>query len=647
MRDVTFDTETTGLHPYEGDWPFLVQVANDANPDGVFGVLGEARNHPVAAGGRPDAYVPSYLKALVNTGDRLVGHNAPFDHHHLTNVGWKLKLPIADTRELWQIVAPERRFGPKSGTDAFGNYVEDGLNGYHLKDLAVTNFDPHAKDGEAELERLAQEHGFSLKARPDQKGYMPSAYYVLWQLEPDAMEFYAREDVRLTRGILKVGESKLTDEHPDEFGRMHPGGTRQAWELEQKLLPVIIDAEQHGIRVDGEKAVPLRQQYSLAAEQAKDQLDHELGDEWSQNNDALAEALVKVGVPLRETTDNGQLAVNAKALGAFEDDYPIIKTLFEYRQADKFVHTYLDHLVGREVIHPTFSPMGAWTSRMSGREPNMQNIPVHAGTAVRELFLPRPGMAFVGIDFEQIELRLLGYYLHNEELTRRIEDEDFFAWVASQTPRKPPYAEWRGDPSKFHKGTDGAEWRQTNKNATYAIVYGVGGLKLGKMLGWPADAVYGPNDWVVRKGYKKVGDPRNLEAEAFIKQIKSILTGYYHLTRDRIEPKVKRYGAVDTIYGYHQWVGYDGAWKALSGLIQGGAAGLFKAAVIAAAAAIEPYGAYPVLFIHDELVMETPIENAERVLEVASEAMTGIRPGFRPRIAVEGHIAYNNWGEAK
>jgi hypothetical protein len=376
MRDVTFDTETTGLHPYEGDWPFLVQVANDANPDGVFGVLGEARNHPVAAGGRPDARVTSYLKALVNKGDRLVGHNAPFDHHHLTNVGWKLKLPIADTRELWQIVAPERRFGPKSGTDAFGNYVEDGLNGYHLKDLAVTNFDPHAKDGEAELERLAQEHGFSLKARPDQKGYMPSAYYVLWQLEPDAMEFYAREDVRLTRGILKVGESKLTDEHPDEFGRMHPGGTRQAWELEQKLLPVIIDAEQHGIRVDGEKAVPLRQQYSLAAEQAKDQLDHELGDEWSQNNDALAEALVKVGVPLRETTDNGHLAVNAKALGAFEDDYPIIKTLFEYRQADKFVHTYLDHLVGREVIHPTFSPMGAWTSRMSGREPNMQNIPV-------------------------------------------------------------------------------------------------------------------------------------------------------------------------------------------------------------------------------------------------------------------------------
>jgi hypothetical protein len=35
------------------------------------------------------------------------------------------------------------------------------------------------------------------------------------------------------------------------------------------------------------------------------------------------------------------------------------------------------------------------------------------------------------------------------------------------------------------------------------------------------------------------------------------------------------------------------------------------------------------------------------VLEVASAAMENAMPGFRPRLAVEGHIAYNNWGEAK
>jgi DNA polymerase I-like protein with 3'-5' exonuclease and polymerase domains len=130
-------------------------------------------------------------------------------------------------------------------------------------------------------------------------------------------------------------------------------------------------------------------------------------------------------------------------------------------------------------------------------------------------------------------------------------------------------------------------------------------------------------------------------------QIKSELHGYYHLTRDKIEPKVARTGAVDTIMGRHQWLGYDGAWKALSGLVQGGAADIFKMAVIAATVAVEPYGAYPVLFIHDEILFESPIENAERVLEVAREAMENVIPGFRPRLATEGHIALNNWGEAK
>jgi hypothetical protein len=263
-------------------------------------------------------------------------------------------------------------------------------------------------------------------------------------------------------------------------------------------------------------------------------------------------------------------------------------------------------------------------------------------------------MAFVGMDFEQIELRGLGYYLNNDAVTELIEKSDYFAHQAARTIT--PFADAMlgiegmkhvGDEHYFQKGQPGAEWRQINKNATYAIVYGVGAVKLGKMLGWPADSVYTSNDWVVQRGYKHAGDPRNLKAEGFIKQVKGELKGYWHLTKDRLNPKVAASGAVDTIMGRHQWLGYDGAWKAMSALIQGGASDIFKLAMLAAVAAVEPLGAYAVLFIHDELVFESPIDAAEEVAKRGSEAMSSVLPGFRPTIGTEANIGYKNWAEAK
>jgi hypothetical protein len=659
MRDASFDTETTGLNWAKGDVPFMLQVADGDSPNGEIALM------PVATDwlehGDPDTNRHIYgngarsvggLMERLDAADVNTGHNTPFDVHQLAAVGVGLTKPWRDTQTLAQIVAPERWFAEKGGYDETGSYSES-MQGYHLKDLSKVYVDPNAKDAEKELERLAKSHGFSLKAKPGAKDYVPAAYYRLWQLEPEAMEFYAREDVRLTLGLASKLEGRLTGIGLDEFlenwqANMPRRGTRTIWDLEQRIAPIIYSAEDRGIRVDGEAAKPLRQEYIDKRDRAADELDRLLGSGWDQNNDVLAEALLRVGVPLRETTEHGQVAVNQKALGVFEDEYPVIKTLFEYRQADKFVATYLDHLVDQDIIHPTFSPIGAWTGRMSGREPNMQNIPVHAGTAVRELFLPRPGMAFVGMDFEQIELRGLGYYLNNASVTNLIEESDYFAHQAARTvlPGMEFY-DHKGDEGFFHKGQPGAEWRQTNKNATYAIVYGVGAVKLGKMLGWPADSVYTSNDWVVQRGYKRAGDPRNLKAEAFIKLVKGELKGYWHLTKDRLNPKVAATGAVDTILGRHQWLGYDGAWKALSALIQGGAADIFKLAMILATLAVEPLGAYPVLFIHDEIVFESPIDVADEVAKRGSEAMSSVLPGFRPRISTEAAIGYHNWGEAK
>lgn len=640
MTDVTFDTETTGLDMwYPGGGldgaparPFMIQVADDITTDGAYGLLGPAADFDRRATASAWASGAEFMRGWMAGAGRRVAHNLSFDVHQLSEgPGWDLLAmgPVADTDHLARIVWPERRFGDERDESR-------STHGYKLKNLAKDYVDPDAKDGEEALEELAKKHGFHLKAKPGTKYYRPAAYYLLWTLEPEAMEFYAREDVRLTLGLLRTGEAKLTP------------GTRRIWELEQAVTPIVIGAERKGICIDLEAAAPLRARFEQERDDAWLTLDQTLGTGWDENNEVLAESLLKHGVPLTEKTASGeQIATNQKALQGFVDEHPIVQQLFDYRLKERFVTTYLDHMT-HEVVHPNFWQIGAWTGRMSGSNPNMQNVPTHVGNELRELYVPREGMAFVAIDFEQIELRMLAYYLHDREIQDRVENTDFFAWVASEVNG--------GATEDYHKGTAGGPERQVCKNATYAIVYGVGGLKLGRMLGWPADAVYGPDDFVVKKGYKKAGEPRCLRAERLSKQIKSILKGYgtpaYRGPGSgsgllgRISDQVEETGAVNTILGRRQWLGKDGAWKGMSALIQGGAADLFKNALLAAVDAVEQYDAYPLLFIHDEIVFEAPTDAAELVLRDARIAMDGSYD-LIPALATEGAIGYKNWGECK
>lgn len=632
MNDVYFDTETTGFlwstalgNPTT---PFLVQWANTAFPNGQHAHLGPAKPKGMKATEKRENADRAYQ--VLRNADRLIGHNLPFDVHMIDEgQGWGLLdsgIPLLDTQVLARIVMPERRI-----------QTEEQGRGYKLKDLSQL-WDPNAQDSEAILEDLATSHGFSLKAKPGSPNFVEASYLKLWQLEPDAMEFYAREDTRLTMGTHKYLENRLTE------------NTKRIWELEQKVMPIMIGAEARGIRVDAAKVAPLRQHYVSESERLHAELDSQLQDGWDENNDNLAEALLVAGVPLTERTEKDEkLATNKWALEKLVDDYPIVQTLFNFREASKFVSTYLDHFMDRDFIHPTFNQIGTWTGRMSATQPNMQNVPIRAGKAIRELFLPRPGFAFVGIDYEQIEFRLLCYYLNKRPMVDLMEaGHDPFAQLAADV--------FGGDPSEYVKGAPKEDQRTVCKNTTYAVIYGAGGLKVARMLGWKPDSTYTETDWVVRQGHKNAGEPRSKAAEQLIKRLKGALVGYGvppykgpgtgSGLMGRVHDKVNASGSVDTLLGRHQWLGYEGGYKGLSGLIQGGAADIFKVGLVDAVESVKHLGAYPLLFIHDEILFEVPLGAEQEVERIASKSLVEAYP-LRPKLQVESHIAYNNWGETK
>lgn len=630
MKIIAFDTETRGLDWFNEDEHAFLTTWSDAD--------GDYLAH------QDDAEAMARFHQACREADVLVAHNLPFDVHQLRVSENPIDLlalheetgvQLIDTATTARVVLPER-----------------GIDGrmFKLKDLATDLVDPNAKDSEDELKAVARRHKFALR----EKG----GYYRAWLHEPEVVETYAKMDTRLTFDLVRPLAQLVTPK------------LRPTLELERALQYHLIRAEARGVKTDQAKVQELKPKWVAKRDAAYAIIVEALGPDAVQapdsdepdNHEVLAAKLIAHGVPLyRKTSDkeDAGLATNKGALSEFIADWPVLQALFDYRTAKKFLATYIGPMDGRETVHPSIWQMGAWTGRMSISRPSMQNIPVRGeGSAeLRAMFVPRPGHVFVVTDFDQIELRLLAYYLADEEFRAKIEGGwDAFAHLAAtingQLNRRP---ELGTDPANFAKGTSGADERGVFKNVTYAITYGAGGGKIHDMIpGLDVGPPLTANDWVVKKGFAKAGDPSYAPAREIIAMVKSWLPGYGDLMDrpsryrrgGRVVNKVMEDGFVSTINGRRQPVNKDKSYIGLNALIQGSAADIFKIAVCRVAEATAHLGALPILFVHDEIGTECPEEHAEEVLAIQDDIMRNAWP-LSPKLAVSSAIARGSYADAK
>jgi DNA polymerase-1 len=598
MNLVAFDTETSGL-----DWWDPTQQ--------VFLVTWADEHGSYHAAYDDDEGILKFWDAI-DAADLICGHNLPFDIHQVretfdVDILKEFDVKIADTNILARLVFP-------AGAGGYGNYK--------LKTLSTKYLSDEAADGEDAIKQYAKDHGIRLK---DVGGYR-----AVWVDSPEGaelMEFYARLDAKLTRELYLF----LIDQLPAE--------RKQLWDLEMDTMRVLIEAERVGVATDQARVYELKRDYEEQQAGLYDVVSTELGDEalgGAGSDAALREALQMVGIPLHRKTPTGELSVNQFALQEFAESYEVIGNLLEYRRVSKFLSTYIGALEGNDVIHTSFHQCDAWTGRMSSSRPNMQNLPSRAGTEIREVFVPRPGHCFVVSDYESIEVRLLAYYLNDQEFSQKIDDGwDAHAWMASQI--------WGGDESEYFKGTPGAARRSKAKNRLFAITYGAGGGRLMDMM--LADGERPDTQHVKRNG------PPWCECEgcqqAF--KIKGALPGYWDLAgrRDsRIRTKVQMDGFVTTLMGRKQVVDKSKSYVGLNALIQGSAADVMKQGLVNVAAATRPYRATPLLVVHDEVVVEVPSNEAETVQVLVENAMNTAADIF-PRLSVSSSIVYDNYANAK
>lgn len=476
------------------------------------------------------------------------------------------------------------------------------------------------------------------------------AFYDVWKAFPEEVEHYAIQDAEDTYRL---------DEPLDKELKADPKIHRLYEEVERPLQEVLFRAEERGVHVDPEAVTRLRRIYEKADAEARSALEEHLGfvPEGDGSKEALRDALLAAGVELTDHTETGELAVNKHALDKHAD-HPAVKALFEFRRTDKFLSTYINPLKDRDHIYPTFNQSEAWTGRMSGSNPNMQNLPKRTEVGkpedekIRSVFVPEPGWEFLIGDFESIEVFLLAYWVGVPEYKELVKSGDPHAHTAAVI--WPQFGDW----THFTKATPLRWMRDVAKQVTYTIVYGGGGKVIAGTI----------NKYMVDAGRLDLMVDED-QARAIRRKITDNIPGFKALTdtpwRGNSYPKgriykqledslitetlqsgeLRKYGYVRTLMGRKQWIQMwpdEKAYVGLSGLIQGSAADIMKAAAINVFEALKPYGGLPILFVHDEIVAQVPLGWGERLKPIFVDAMEQAA-NIDPAISVEANVTARSY----
>lgn len=303
--------------------------------------------------------------------------------------------------------------------------------------------------------------------------------------------------------------------------------------------------------------------------------------------------------------------------------HPIIEAIEAYREYTKLKSTYVDALPklvdDNGFVHTTFNLTTAATGRLSSVDPNLQNIPVRTelGKKIRTAFVPRPGNVFVSADYSQFELRIAAALSGDDEMIKAFDsDQDIHQLTAASVMGV--------DTDEVTK-----DMRYRAKAVNFGILYGQGPHALADQTGMS----FG-------------------EAKDFINRYFTVRPKLKGLI-ERLREQAKNKGFVETVMGRRRptpdvqssnFVVREAAFRqAVNMPIQGTAADLTKLAMIKVKAGLTP-GAKMLLQIHDSIMIECPVADANNLAKMMKDAMENIYPKLGVKLKVDVEIG-KTWGE--
>ena len=398
--------------------------------------------------------------------------------------------------------------------------------------------------------------------------------------------------------------------------------------VELPLLFTLSNMEKEGIRVNAEALKEYGSQLEVRIKELESQIYEEAGEEFNINSPKQLGVILfeKLQLPGGKKTKTGY-STAADVLEKLAPEHKLVADILEYRQLAKLKSTYADGLAGfigeDGRIHSTFNQTITATGRISSTEPNLQNIPIRMelGRQIRKVFIPKDGYCFMDADYSQIELRVLASMSGDERLIEAYRSHaDIHRTTASQVFHIP-----------FEEVTD--LQRRNAKAVNFGIVYGISSFGLSEDLS------------ISRK-----------EAAAYIEQYFETYPQVKQFI-DSLVKDAKKNGYAVTLYGRRRPVPElfssnfmqrsFGERVAMNSPIQGTAADIIKIAMIRVFERLKKEGLKSklILQVHDELLIETALEEEEQVRMILEEEMVHAS-SLAVELEIDLHVG-NNWYEAK
>ena len=399
-------------------------------------------------------------------------------------------------------------------------------------------------------------------------------------------------------------------------------------EIELPLLSVLVDLERTGVQID--TTVLAKQATAVQSRLDKAQTDiyNLAGEQFNINSPKQLAVILFEKLELPTLKKTGKTKTASTAVSVLEElalIHELPKKVLEWRSLQKLKGTYLDALpklvnlkTGR--IHTSFNQAVTATGRLSSSEPNLQNIPIRTeiGREIRSAFTAPPGMVLISADYSQIELRVLAHLSGDEQLkTAFAKNEDIHEQTAEKVFGR-------------DSGLDPHELRRRAKIINYALLYGKTAFTLSKDIGVTPQA-----------------------AQAFIDAYFEGFPAIKTFITDTLETG-RATGSVNTMFGrrkkipaltsHNGQLRSRGEREAVNLPIQGTAADILKWAMIRLHSAL-PSEARMILTVHDELVVEAPVEQCDEVSDIMRTQMEQAVE-FSVPLTVDIGIGHN-WKEAK
>ena len=435
---------------------------------------------------------------------------------------------------------------------------------------------------------------------------------------------YAAEDADITYRLFKIFQKNLKLEKLINIYEL----------FEKPLIKILAEMEINGIKVDSLFLESLSKKFDKKIRQLENDIYKIANKEFNIGSPKqLGEIIYNdLKIAVLKRTKKGSFATSASVLEDLSfKGHKFPKLILDWRQVSKLKNTYTDSL--REHIndktkrvHTSFLLAATTTGRLASSDPNLQNIPIKSedGKEIRKAFIAEKGYTLISADYNQIEMRILADLADVKELKKAFKnDEDIHSLTASQV--------FNIDINKVDQDT-----RRKAKAINFGIIYGISQYGLAKQI-----------------------MVSNNEAESFLKsyflrfpEIKEYMNSTIKFCR--------KTGYVNNIFGRRSHfisindknynVRNFQERAAINAPIQGSASEIMRLAMIRLMNRLNDKKfdrTKMLLQIHDELIFETPKEEAKRISKIIIEEMSSAaksdQHSFSIPLTVDMNIG-DNWG---